>query len=423
MGKGLILSAPNSGAGKTTITLGVLHALARRGVDVRGAKSGPDYIDPRFHEAACGTTCPNLDAWAMSPDRLRTLAASDGLLVIEGAMGLFDGAPPDGKGATADLARQLNLPVVLIIDAAKTAQSVAPLVAGFARHDKDVQINGVILNNVGSARHEAMLIRALAPIGLPVLGAIYRQTGLEHPSRHLGLVQAGEHPDMAAYLTSVADAVEAALDLEALINLAAPLPESATGKFTPPPAQNIAIAQDQAFAFAYPHLLEDWRAAGANLQFFSPLADDPAPKADLVFLPGGYPELHAAKLSAASIFRASMLAAADRGTQIYGECGGYMSLGSGLTDASGTHHKMLGLLQLQTSFAKRKLHLGYRSVTASAGPFAGHFAAHEFHYASTIAAKGPALFAAKDAEGNSLGGFGLIMGNICGSFIHLIEKQ
>jgi len=422
MGNGIILSAPNSGAGKTTLTLGILHALSRRGIPVRGAKSGPDYIDPRFHEAACNVVCPNLDAWAMSVDRIRSLAMGDGLLIIEGAMGLYDGAPPDGKGATADLARLLGLPVVLIVDAAKTAQSVAPLVAGFANHDQSVHVAGVILNNVGSPRHEAMLRRALSTSNLPVLGAMYRQTGLEHPSRHLGLVQAGEHPDLAAYLTRTADAVEAAIDLEAFTTLAAPLPNIAPPAPSKPPAQTIAIAQDRAFAFAYPHLLADWHASGATLQFFSPLADQPAPKADLIFLPGGYPELHAAQLSAASTFHASMRTAANAGTQIYGECGGYMTLGNSLTDADGISHKMLGLLPLETSFAKRKLHLGYRHVTAKQGPFIGKFAAHEFHYATTTSAQGPALFSATDAEGNDLGPMGLSKGPICGSFIHLIEK-
>jgi len=423
MGHGVILSAPNSGAGKTTLTLGILHALSRRGLNVRGAKSGPDYIDPRFHEAACGQVCPNLDAWAMAPDRLAALAAGDGVLIIEGAMGLFDGAPPDGKGATADLARILKLPVVLIVDAAKTAQSVAPLVAGFAGHDPQVTVAAVILNNVGSPRHEAMLRRALQHVGLPVLGVVYRQDGLTHPSRHLGLVQAGEHPDMNAYLNRAADAIEAAIDLEALVALGAPLPAPAPQPRLAPPAQRIAIAQDQAFAFAYPHLLADWRASGAALQFFSPLANQPAPQADLIFLPGGYPELHAGQLSGAATFRASMQAAAAAGTQIYGECGGYMMLGDSLTDADGTCHQMLGLLALNTSFAKRKLHLGYRTVSATAGPFIGTFAAHEFHYASTIEAKGTPLFAAKDAEGNDLGAFGLVNGATCGSFAHLIEKQ
>jgi cobyrinic acid a,c-diamide synthase len=421
MTRGLIIAAPSSGSGKTTVTLGLLGALRRNGVAVRGAKSGPDYIDPRFHEAACAAPCPNLDAWAMTPDRLRSLAAGEGLLLIEGAMGLFDGAPPDGKGATADLARVLGLPVVLVVDAAKMAQSVAALVAGFARHDAQVRVAGLILNRVGSPRHEDMLRRALAPLGLPVLGALYRQSGMAHPSRHLGLVQAGEHPDLQRYLSGVADAVQAAVDLDALVALAAPLPGAAPATPLPPPAQSIAIASDAAFAFAYPHLLADWRAAGAQIAFFSPLADQPPPPCDLVFLPGGYPELHAGRLAAAESFRTGMEHAAQTG-QIYGECGGYMVLGDGLSDADGTRHRMLGLLALETSFAQRKLHLGYRQLGPLGGPFTAPLMGHEFHYASTLRAKGPALFRARDAEGNTLPDMGLRAGRVSGSFAHVIDR-
>ncbi len=420
---GLILSAPNSGAGKTTITLGILQALHRRGVQVRGAKSGPDYIDPRFHEAACGgTPCPNLDAWAMSPARVQALAAGQGTLFIEGAMGLFDGAPPHGKGATADLAKILNLPVILVVDAARTAQSIAPLVAGFAAHDPLVEIAGVILNNVGSLRHEAMLMRALSPLAIPVIGAIYRQDGLTHPSRHLGLVQAGEHPDLQAYLGRAADAVEAALDLDLLINLARALPPTKTTPRFAPPAQTIAIAQDQAFAFAYPHLLEDWRDMGAEIRFFSPLKNQAAPKSEMIILPGGYPELHAHILSNATVFKASMQHAAQNGTRIYGECGGYMALGEAIIDKEGTAHEMLGLLPLETSFAKRKLHLGYRHLNATHGPFQGDLNGHEFHYTTATKQIGTPLFTATDAEGTALPDMGLIADNISGSYAHIIDR-
>ncbi|MCR8725153.1 cobyrinate a,c-diamide synthase [Frigidibacter sp. ROC022] len=421
-GCGLILAAPGSGAGKTTVTLGLLRALRQRGLSVRGAKSGPDYIDPRFHQAATGQPCPNLDAWAMSPERLRALAAGPGLLLIEGAMGLFDGAPPEGRGATADLARQLRLPVVLVVDAARMAQSVAPLVAGFAAHDPEVRVAGLILNRVGSARHEAMLRRALAPLGLPVLGALPRAEGLGHPSRHLGLVQAAERSDLEEFLDRAAQAVVSALDLDALLALAEALPEPVRGPRCPPPAQRIAVAEDAAFAFAYPHLLADWRAAGAELAAFSPLADEPPPPADLVLLPGGYPELHAGRLAAAASFRAGMLAAAGR-AEVYGECGGYMVLGEGLIDAQGTRHRMLGLLGLETSFAARRLHLGYRRLHAEAGPFAGNWVGHEFHYATTLKAEGAALFSARDAEGTALAPMGLRAGRVSGSFAHLIEPQ
>ncbi|GKY87900.1 cobyrinate a,c-diamide synthase [Sinisalibacter aestuarii] len=419
-GRGLILAAPGSGSGKTTLTLGLLRALARQGIPVRGAKSGPDYIDPRFHEAACGQPCPNLDAWAMGPERLSALAAGDGLLLIEGAMGLFDGAPPAGTGATADLARLFGLPVVLVVDAAHMAQSVAPLVAGFVAHDPGVHVAGVILNKVGSPRHEAMLRAALAPLGLPVLGALHRTTGMEHPSRHLGLVQAGERPDLDRWLDHVADEVAAALDLGALAALAAPLPAPGTPQRLTPPGQRIAVAQDRAFAFAYPHILDDWRASGADILPFSPLADEaPAPEADFIFLPGGYPELHAATLAAATTFKAGMRAAT---CPIYGECGGYMVLGEALTDADGIRHDMLGLLALETSFAARKLHLGYRHVEASTGPFPGAWLAHEFHYATTLRAEGNPLFTASDAEGKALGPMGLVNGTACGSFAHLIDR-
>lgn len=419
--RGLILAAPSSGAGKTTLTLALLRLLSREGLHVRGAKSGPDYIDPRFHEAACGAPCPNLDAWAMTPERLRSLAAGDGLLIIEGAMGLFDGAPPNGRGAVADLARQLSLPVVLVVDAGRMAGSIAPLVAGFAGFDPRVRVAGIMLNNTGSDRHEAMLRRALAPLGLPVLAALRRNPALAQPSRHLGLVQAAERPDLEQFLDTAADALAATLDRDALLSLAAPLPGSTATPRLAPPAQVIAVAQDCAFGFTYPHMLADWRAAGAELKPFSPLADDPVPEAGFIFLPGGYPELHAGRLSSNHIFMQSLRNAAQH-ADIYGECGGYMTLGNGLIDASGTPHAMAGLLPLETSFATRRLHLGYRTLTAAQGPFPGTWAAHEFHYATTLQADGPALFSATDAEGTALPPMGLHLGRVSGSFAHLIDR-
>ncbi|WP_339690712.1 cobyrinate a,c-diamide synthase [Celeribacter baekdonensis] len=427
MTRGLLIAAPSSGSGKTTLTLGLLRALSRRGTPVRGAKSGPDYIDPRFHEAACGAPCPNLDAWAMRPDRLQDLAQganADDTVIIEGAMGLFDGAPPAGKGACADLARRFNIPVILVVDASRMAGSVAPLVAGFAAHDPSVRVAGVILNKVGSERHKTMLLRALAPSGIPVFGALPRSMTLTHPDRHLGLVQAGERPDLDAFLDAAADAVEAALDVDAILALAAPITSTEHSPLTPrtpPPAQSIAVARDQAFAFAYPHLLNDWREQGAEIRFFSPLANAAPPPCDLVYLPGGYPELHAGRLAASHVFLQGLREAAARRT-IYGECGGYMVLGDGMIDADGVRHKMAGLLALETSFAARKLHLGYRHAVAQAGPFPGPWSAHEFHYASTIKATGQPLFEVRDAENTDLGPQGLINGSVSGSFLHLIDR-
>ncbi|PRY78777.1 cobyrinic acid a,c-diamide synthase [Yoonia maritima] len=410
-----VIAAPSSGSGKTTITLGLLRAISRI-TPIRAAKSGPDYIDPRFHEAACGQPCLNLDAWAMSSARVRSLAAGTTPLIVEGAMGLFDGAPPDGKGATADVARILDLPVVLVIDAGRMAGSVAALAQGFINHDPKLNIAGIILNNVGSPRHEAMLRRAL--VGITILGAVPRTAGLTQPSRHLGLIQAQERPDLDAYLDAAADLISNSVDLKALISLrSATLParKSTTLK---PPSQTIAIAQDEAFAFCYPHLINDWHSAGASLSFFSPLNDDPAPDSDFIYLPGGYPELHAGRLSGNHRFLSSLKTTR---AQIFGECGGYMVLGDSLTDADGYSHPMAGLLRLETSFAKRKLHLGYRQLQTTDGPMQGSWAGHEFHYATTLHAQGTPLFQAQDAEGNHLPPMGLINDNVSGSFAHLID--
>ncbi|MEL6957552.1 MAG: cobyrinate a,c-diamide synthase [Pseudomonadota bacterium] len=428
---GLILSAPSSGAGKTTVTLGLLRALRRRGQEIRSAKSGPDYIDPQFHAAATGQPCLNLDAWAMSQERIKSYAAGKSPLLIEGAMGLFDGAPPHGAGATADLARILDLPVILIVDAKAMSHSVAALVRGFATHSDDVRIAGVILNRVGSERHVTHLKSALAPLGFPVLGAIPRSEALTRPSRHLGLVQAGEMPDLEPFLEAAADVMARHIDLEALMALMQPF--DAASAFAGPKhrgllkGKRIAVAQDAAFSFVYPHDIATWRHHGATILPFSPLANDPVPEADRVYLPGGYPELYAGQLAANQIFMQSLKDAA-KDTDIYGECGGYMTLGETLIDADGTPHRMAGLLGLTTSFKDRKLHLGYRRLWGIAGHVlpdtAGlnqRYAGHEFHYASTLDAQGTPLFQAQTADGVELGQIGLAEGRVAGSFAHIID--
>lgn len=426
--RGLVISAPASGTGKTTVTLGLLRALRRRGADVVSGKSGPDYIDPAFHAAATGRPCVTLDAWAATPERLCQRAARGGdVLVVEGAMGLYDGAAepehPLGAGSTADVAAALGLPVVLVIDAARMGQSAAAVAQGFAGFRDDVALAGVILNRVGSARHEAML-RAAVETVLPVLGALPRDEGLAHPSRHLGLVQAGERADLEAFLDAVAAMVEAHIDLDAVLADAAPVRRpSEPPAHLEPLGQRIAVARDRAFGFAYTHMLEDWRAMGAEVLPFSPLADEgPDPAADAVFLPGGYPELHAATIAGAARFRTGMEAAARRGALIYGECGGYMALGQGLVDAGGARHAMLGLLTLETSFAERRRHLGYRRLSPLGGlPWQGMLMGHEFHYATTLRAEGDPLFLAHDAAGADLGESGLHRGRVMGSFAHVIE--
>lgn len=427
--KGLVIAAPHSGAGKTLVTLGLLRALRARGLAVVSAKSGPDYIDPAFHAAASGADCVNLDGWAMGPEELRALAARDGeLLVVEGAMGLFDGAPdaddPMGRGSVADVAAVLGLPVVLVLDVAKQAQTAAAVVAGLAGLRGDVRVAGVILNRVGSPRHGSMVARAIAATGVPVLGQVARQAALDMPSRHLGLVQAGEYAALEDFIDRAAALVGAGVDLDALLALAGDVATGAPVAGLAPLGQRIAVARDAAFAFAYPHMLAAWRRAGAEVSFFSPLADEgPAADADAVFLPGGYPELHAGRLADCDGFRQGMAAARDRGALLYGECGGYMALGRGLVDGDGQAHRMLGFLPVETSFARRRLHLGYRDLRPLAGlPWRGALKGHEFHYATHTAAAGPALFGAADSLGADLPDMGQVAGRVCGSFAHVISQ-
>ena len=336
-------------------------------------------------------------------------------------MGLFDGAPPVGKGSVADLARILKLPVVLVVDCAKIGQSVAAIVQGFANFDPNVHIAGVILNKIGSDRHETMVRRALAPIGIPVLGAVHRDPKLSSPSRHLGLVQAQERKDLEAFIRYTADVVARSVDLDALQAIASDLPAQILDDTPAKITKTLAVAADAAFSFVYTHWFADLVDAGWTVRPFSPLRNEPVPKADAVFLPGGYPELHAETLSNASNFMDSLRKAAQS-IEIYGECGGYMTLGDGLTDADGVTHKMAGLLPVHTSFAERQLHLGYRTITSQHGFMHGTFKAHEFHYATTKKADGEPLFKAQDAEGTQLPDMGLRKGRVSGSFAHIIDR-
>ena len=421
MAKAIIVAAPASGSGKTVVTLGLLRAMRDRGIRVASAKVGPDYIDPRFHEAATGRPCFNLDPWAMSESQIHALVADLGreadLIIIEGVMGLFDG-PRGAFGSTADLAHMLGAPVLLTIDARHQGQSIAALVHGFTRYKLGLKIAGVLLNRVSSDRHEAMLRDVL---GERVLGALRHDDSLHLPSRHLGLVQAQENHQLESFIAHAASAVAHETILDRILGIAAqPLGESVIRESLPPLGQKIAIARDRAFAFAYPHLLHHWQKSGADLSFFSPLADEaPTASADAVFLPGGYPELHAARLSSNHRFRNGLKVA--RGL-VYGECGGYMVLGEAIIDAEGQSHEMAGLLPVTTSFATRKLHLGYRHLAPRPGaPWKKPLRAHEFHY-STLISEGTAdrLFDAEDTLGDPLPAMGQRRGNIMGSYAHVI---
>ncbi len=431
---GLLVSAPASGTGKTTVMLGLLRALAEDGMAVQPFKSGPDYIDPAFHRAASGRASFNIDTWAMGGQLLGAIAAratGADICIAEGSMGLYDGVATRGQsgfGSSAETAARMGWPVILVVDVSGQAQSAAAAALGFQAYNPDLPFAGVILNRVASPRHERLARLGMDKAGLTVLGALPRRGDLALPERHLGLIQAVEHPDLEAAIAGYAAFLREHVDLAAIRaaargasggQSAAPLPE--------PPAQRIALAQDAAFSFTYPHLVEGWRAAGAEVLPFSPLADEaPDPDADLVWLPGGYPELHAGRIAAAASFRAGLHAHAQT-RPVHGECGGYMVLGAGLIDKDGQRYEMTGLLGLVTSYEKRKFHLGYRQARLLAD-LPGHTAGsrlrgHEFHYSTILEQPDDALAEVSDADGNPVPETGSRRGRVTGTFFHLITAE
>ena len=429
--KGLIIAAPATGQGKTTLTLGLIAALRARGLKVAALKVGPDFIDPGFHYAAGATASFNLDHWAMRAEtRAAVIAKAAGeadLVIAEGMMGLFDGTIAGG-GSTADIAAETGWPVFLAIDAAAQGQSIAALAQGFARFRSDVRVAGAILMKVGGAPHQKLLAAALAGANIRVFGMVARDRTLGLPERHLGLVQAREHK-LHRMMTNVRDAIAGGVDLDALCAAAVPvgLGAATASPPVPPLGRRIALADDAAFAFAYEHVLAGWRAAGAEIQRFSPLADEgPPADCDAVFLPGGYPELHVQRLANAQNFRVGVYSAAARGAAVYGECGGYMTLGDTLIDSKGASHTMLGLLPVATSFFKPQLHIGYRTMTLAGntplGPAGARFRGQEFHVSTvTSEADTERLFTVVDADGAELGPAGLRRGTVFGSYLHLID--
>lgn len=433
MSAGLLISAPSSGTGKTTVMLGLLRALSEDGLKVQPFKSGPDYIDPAFHEAACGRRSFNLDNWAMGPDLWQAISArakGADICIAEGSMGLYDGVATQGAqgfGSSAETALAMGWPVVLVLDVSGQAQSAAAAALGFRDYMPDLPFAGVILNRCASPRHERLTRLGMERAGLPVLGVLPRRGDLTLPERHLGLIQAVEHPELDQAIAGYAGFLRENVDLAAIRAAARgnALPENRA--LPRPPAQRIAIARDAAFSFIYPHLLEGWREAGAEILPFSPLADEaPDPSADLVWLPGGYPELHAGKLAAAGNFRAALRRHAET-KPVHGECGGYMALGEGLIDKEGHRHEMAGLLGLVTSYEKRKFHLGYRRARLLA-PIPGFAAGawlrgHEFHYSTILEQPDAPLAQVADADGNPAPESGSFRGQVTGSFFHLITGE
>ncbi|MET4385544.1 cobyrinic acid a,c-diamide synthase [Bradyrhizobium sp. F1.4.3] len=435
MAAGLVISAPASGVGKTTLTLALARAWRNRGLRVQCFKSGPDYIDPAFHAAATGRASVNVDSWAMDRATIAHLVsrgADADIVLAEGSMGLFDGVAARGvcgTGATADIAEMLGWPVLLVIDPSGQAQTAAAIAAGLRDYRAGVRLAGVVLNRIASPRHEDLVRRALIDAGIAVFGALPRHAEISLPKRHLGLVQAEEQAEIGSLIDEAARFVSAHVDLDAVLRSAAtwsPQP-AANGLNVTPPGQRIALARDAAFSFVYPHMLEAWRAAGAEISSFSPLADEaPDTSANVCWLPGGYPELHAGKIAANTHFRSGLRAFAET-RPVHGECGGYMALGTALTDADGIRHEMTGLLGLETSFAKRRMHLGYR-LAELAAPMPGHqvgarLRGHEFHYSTILAQPDMTLAVVHDATGAVIAETGSRRGQATGTFFHLIAED
>jgi len=418
----VLIAAPGSGAGKTTVATGLMAALRRRGTTVAAFKVGPDYIDPGYHALATGRPSRNLDPVLVGEQRIAALAchgaAGAQLAVVEGVMGLFDGrAGTAGHGSTAQVAALLQAPVLLVVDVRGQGRSLAALLHGFRSFDAEVQIAGVVLNQVGSARHELLCRQACAEVGLPVLGALRRDDALAVPSRHLGLVTAAEHAAAAGVVARWADAVAAQVDLDAVAALASASPDGP--RWAPetelprvPGAPVVAVAGGSAFTFGYPEHAELLAAAGATVAVFDPLRDESLPPgtAGLV-LPGGFPEFHAEALSANVALRAEIAALARRGAPVHAECGGLLYLCRAVDGAP-----MCGVLDAEARMTGQ-LVLGYRDAVALGGSVlhrrGERVSGHEFHRTSVTPRAGQPAWAWAGAAPE-----GFIQSGVHASFLH-----
>ena len=441
--RAFIVGGTHSGCGKTLVSLGLMAACVRRGFTVQAFKAGPDFIDPGHHETVTGRPSHNLDGWMMGRDAVddvfRRFAADADVAVVEGVMGLFDGySGQDDAGSTAELAKWLGLPVVLVLDARSMARSVGALALGFASYDPDLTLAGALCNRVGSQRHKDLLFDALSggpgsnpgqEIARP-LGFLGRDEDLAVPSRHLGLVTAGDHALDTAAVDRLASWMEQGCNVGRVLALCPELNLEAglePGVDAAPSGVSpvIAVARDRAFCFTYHENLRLLEAAGARLEFFSPLADAAPPQADAVYLPGGYPELHAAELAANQGMVRGLRDLAASGGRIYAECGGFMYLMRSIVDASGREHPLCGVFDMSAAMDERFRALGYREVvTTGPSPFGPEWTmlrGHEFHYSHAVSRDPDAtpVYKVMDRKGWLPESEGFIKGNVLGSYIHL----
>ncbi len=417
----LLVAGDRSNSGKTTVTLALLAALVEQGRSVQSFKVGPDYIDPMFHSRLTGRPCRNLDPWLTSRDYVHRCfghwgSAADAVLV-EGVMGLYDGRGGTWDGSAADLAVQLGLPVLLVIDCAHLSNSVAALVQGYRSLNPHLGLAGVVLNRVSSDRHEQFLRAALDPLGVPVLGVLRRQPDLRLPERHLGLVPVEELPEWPQFQARLVQLGRSSFDWQRLEPLLEPPPSRPLD--WPEPSGNgvrLAIARDRAFNFYYADNLDLLRYLGAELVAWSPLADQALPEdCRAVLLGGGFPELVAADLSTCQRSWTTLRAAVANGVSVYGECGGLMVLGQTLTDLQGQSWPMAGLLPHATRMASR-LTLGYREAMVTQGwgwlRRGEQVRGHEFHRSELLPAATAPLFRWQEHRD------GLVVGRVAASYLH-----
>ena len=446
--RGLLVAGTRSGCGKTSVALGLMRALARRGLRVQAFKAGPDFIDPGHHALATGAPSHNLDDWMCGAAGTRRIftryAAGADVVVVEGVMGLFDGyAATDAAGSAASLSRLLGLPVLLVADVASMARSAAALVSGYLSFEPDLDFCGVVCNNAGSESHAALLREVMAASlpGTRLWGVLPRRADLAMPSRHLGLITADDDAQAIARLDALADWLEAAMDLDALLAALPPLPPSrGSGGANPPPRRvpgvaapplaaggtRLGVARDAAFCFYYAENLRLLEAAGLTLVPFSPLTDAALPqRLDGLYFGGGYPELHAAALAANAGMLAGVRAFCRSGRPVLAECGGFMYLMETLKDLAGGEHAMAGVFPFRAAMGERFAALGYRQITTLAatplGPAGSRLRGHEFHYSRIVGETGtvPGVYAATGRKGPLEGRHGFLSGGALGSYVHL----
>ena len=437
--KALVIGGVASGVGKTTVTLGLLTAFRRRGLQVRAFKVGPDFIDPGFHQEATGAPCLNLDSWMLSWEYLRQRFASHGahadLVLVEGVMGLFDGAE-GGAGSTAELAKAFGIPVILVVDGSALARSAGAVVLGFERFDPELEVAGVLFNRVAGEGHYRYLASGLQGVCRAVpLGFLPRREELHIPERHLGLLTVVERRLTPTFLEELVELVESHVELDRLLSLAQSRvpPGHPTLPFTRLPRARIGVALDEAFQFYYPDNLELLRHAGAELHFFSPVRDRRLPEVEGLYLGGGYPEVYAKALAANESMRADVLAFAKAGHPIYAECGGLMYLAEAIEDLEGGLHPMVGLFPTTIRMVPKRLALAYVEVELLEETILGKpgtvLRGHEFHYSHmadtpptlrrTYCVRSPGMPTTRLSSSQAERTEGYTMNNVLASYLHL----